>query len=105
MLRALNDNRLLDRYFEIRAQIDELEEELERVKPELLSALFDEPEQETHYAGHELTIGTRRSYEYPDEIKEMERHLKAAKDYARATGDAVCVRHSSFLVAKRLKAT
>lgn len=100
MLRALDDASMLDRYIEIKAKISELQEELDALKPYLLDALMDEPEQQSAYRGFNLTIQRRKSYTYSPAVAELEKTLKAAKEHERANGLAEVVKDQAILVLK-----
>ncbi|HMB92992.1 MAG TPA: hypothetical protein VKP65_19235 [Rhodothermales bacterium] len=63
-LRALDTNEPLERYLDLKAQIEHLTDELDAIKPMITAALMDEPEQRTWFRGHEITLGTRKSYAY-----------------------------------------
>ncbi len=94
---------MLDRYIEIKAQISELQEELEQLKGPLLYALMDEPDEKGAYRGFELSIQRRKSYEYTPAVKELERTLKQEKDKERKSGAAEVVKHQAILVLKSAK--
>ncbi|MEM8488698.1 MAG: hypothetical protein AAF564_24340 [Bacteroidota bacterium] len=100
MLRALDDASMLDRYIEIKAQISELQEELDHLKPYLLDALMDEPEQKGTYQGFNLLIQRRKSYAYSPAVEELEKTLKAAKEHERSAGLAEVVKDQAILVLK-----
>ena len=103
MLRSLDDASMLDRYIEIKAQISELQEELEPLKGPLLYALMDEPDEKGSYMGFELSIQRRKTYEYTPSVKELERRLKEEKDKERKSGTAEVVKHQAVLVLKAAK--
>ena len=98
MLRSLDDASVLDRYIAIKAQIAELQEELDALKAPLLYALMDEPEEKANYKGFQLEIRRQKRYSYPEQIQTMERELKEARDHARKTGLAVVEKDSAILV-------
>ncbi len=100
MLRSLDDASMLDRYIEIKAQISELQEELEALKGPLLYALMDEPEEKGSYRGFELSIQRRKTYEYTPAVQELEKTLKEEKSRERNTGAAEVVKHQAILVLK-----
>ncbi len=101
-LRALESNEPLDRFLEIKAEIEALQEELERLKPEITAALWEEPEHQTLYRGCEITLSVRKSYQYSEAVKANEKALREAKMKERFDGTAVVVRAVSFPVVKAL---
>ncbi len=101
-LRALDSPEPLERYLTLLAEMKRLQAELEALKPMITYALMEEPEQRAVYLGHELTLGTRKTWEYSDQVKAMQRDLKEAKRREVHDGVAVCTAHKSFPVVKRL---
>ena len=101
-LRALDTNEPLDRFLEIKAQIETLTEELEQLKPEITAALWEEPEHRTLYQGCEIALSLRKTFEYSAAIQAHEKALRDAKQIERLNGTAVVVRQSSFPVVKVL---
>lgn len=69
-LRALDTNEPLERYLDLKAQIEHLTEELDVLRPMITAALMDEPGQQTYFRGHEITLGTRKNYAYRGRWKE-----------------------------------
>ncbi len=103
MLRALDDPSLLDRYIDVKAQIAELQEELEELKGPLLYALMEEPGETAIYSGFELCIQRRKTYEYSSKVQEIEKLLKEAKVHERNTGIAETMKHQAVLVLRPQK--
>ena len=97
-LRALDTNEPLERYLDLKAQIEQLTEELDAIKPMITAALMDEPEQRTLFRGHEITLGMRKSYAYSEEVQAMEKALRDAKAIERMRGEAEVIRYTSFPV-------
>ena len=103
MLRALDDASILDRYLEIKAQLAELEEELEALKAPLIYALMEEPKEQAHYKGFEVSLQRRKSYTYSEKVQELEDVLKEAKAHERDAGIAEVSKDQAILVVKTLK--
>ena len=99
-MRSLDDASVLDRYIAIKAQISELEEELEGLKPEILNALMDEPKEVSDYRGFNFSVQRRKSYTYSPKVKELEEILKEAKAHERENGIASIKKQSAILVMK-----
>lgn len=99
-MRSLDDAAVLDRYIAIKAQITELEEELEHLKPEILNALMDEPKELAAYKGFNFSIQRRKSYAYSPKVKELEGILKEAKAHEREQGIATIEKQKAILVLK-----
>lgn len=72
-LRALEDQSVLDRYLELKAHATQIEEEMEALKPMLLSAVLDEPEGKGYHCGFALGTQNRRSCEYSERVSALER--------------------------------
>lgn len=102
MLRALDTTEPLDRYLELRAEIERLQEELEALKPQITAALWDEPEQHTLYRGCEISLGERRYFDYSEHVSQLQEELRALKMLERANGTAKQSKHISFPVVKVL---
>lgn len=100
-LRALEDQRKLDRFVELKEQISMLEEEMNALREELFEALLEEPEQKVTHLGLELTIQYRSTYEYSMETQIADQELKARKKYERDAGVAAIKSQTGFIVAKR----
>ena len=101
-LRALDSNEPLERYLALLAELKRIQGEIDALKPLITYPLMEEPEQRVLYLDHELTIGTRRTYEYSERIKAMQRELTETKRREVHDGVAVCTAHKSFPVVKRL---
>ncbi|HMB91804.1 MAG TPA: hypothetical protein VKP65_13210 [Rhodothermales bacterium] len=104
-LRALDINEPLERYLDLKAQIEHLTEELDALKPMITAALMDEPEQRTLFRGHEITLGTRKSYAYSEEVQALEKALRDAKTIERLRGEAAVIRYTSFPVVTQTAST
>lgn len=99
-MRSLDDASVLDRYINIKAQIAELEEELEKLKPEILNALMDEPKEVADYKGFSFTVQRRKTYGYSPKVNELEAIIKEAKAHERENGIASIKKQSAILVMK-----
>lgn len=102
-MRALNDASVLDRYIAIKAQISELEEELEQLKPEILHALMDEPKEVAGYKGFNFSIQRRKTYTYSPKVQELEDVIKEAKAHERSEGIATIEKQKAILIMKAAK--
>ncbi len=102
-LRALETDEPLRRYVEIKAEIQRLTDEMEALKPEITYALMEEPEERTIYAGCEITLSRRRSYEYSAELQAWEKALSDRKRIERLCGTAVVVKDQAFPVVRPLR--
>jgi hypothetical protein len=95
-LRAPNTTQPLERYLNLKAEIEQLTDELEELKPMITAALMDEPEQRTYFRGHEITLGMRKSHAYQTEkVQALEKALRDAKAIERLRGD-VEVMHTAY---------
>ncbi len=65
--------------------------------------MWEEPEHSTTYRGCEITLSTRKSYEYSEEIQAHEKALSEAKMRERYNGTAHVIRFTSFPVIKAMK--
>ena len=102
-MRSLDDASILDRYIAIKAQISELEEELENLKPRILYALMDEPDEVSEHKGFNFSIQRRKTYAYSDKVKELEQILKEAKTLERNQGIASIEKDKAILILRTAK--
>lgn len=102
-LRYLDDQAPLVRYLELKAHIKRLEAELKELQPEILAALWEEPEHQTAFMGHKLTLQTRKSFAYSDRVTELKQALRDQKKREEANGMATLVKHTSFVVVREAK--
>lgn len=86
----MNKEKLL-RYATLKSEIKRLTEELEQIKPDIITEMND--------GGHEEVIlpeigkfyfKERRTWTYPEEIELAETQLKANKKVAQQVGSATC---------------
>ena len=103
MLRYLDDQNLLVRYLELKAEIKRLEAELKEIQPVILAALWEEPDQRAEYSGFDLSVSTRRTYAYSEHVKALQDEVKALKKREEQDGSAVLTKHTSFIVVRSLK--
>lgn len=96
----IRDTSPLARYLEIKAAITELESELTELKDQITSDLLDE-----HGERFEFDMGgsmvrfkliRRTTWEYSDDIQQMERQLKYLKKEEEQTGVALPKKQSIY---------
>lgn len=104
-MRSLDDVSVLDRYIAIKTKISELEEELDQLKPQILFALMDEPDELADYKGFNFSIQRRKTYGYSEKVKELEQVLKDARDHERKQGIATVEKDQAILVMKAPRTT
>lgn len=102
-LRTLDDQSILDRYLELRAEKERIEEELEGIKPEILSAVIDEPEMRGTHNGFEFTVQFRQYWDYSDHVEKLTKELKATKKYEEAHNIATVKKAIGVLYCKAAK--
>jgi hypothetical protein len=96
--------KVLVRFIELTAKIKDLEEQREGMKAEVIDILTDEPGYKVpQLLGHELSIQTRRSFTYSQNVTEMENQLKATKKYEEAHHIAVEAKTSLSPVIKKAR--
>ena len=98
---------LLRRYIELKEKAKQLEAEIESLKSNLfftISQMQDEIEEtEVVFEDYVFTIGYRKSYDYPPQIKKMEDELKSLKKEAELSGEAVMKSESGYVVLRKRK--
>lgn len=99
-LRTLDDQSILDRFLELRAEKKRIEEELERLKPEILSSVIDEPEMRGTHNGFEFTVQYRKYWDYSDHVAKLTEELKATKHYEEAHDIATVKKSVAVLYCK-----
>lgn len=82
------DKAKIERYAELKSLIKEAELEMKPLGEEILQSAVEENLEEIETDFGVFTVGHRRSYEYPQEIVEMEADLIVAKKTAAAKGEA-----------------
>jgi hypothetical protein len=104
-MRGLDDQRDLERFLALKAERDRIDSELADLKPAILCALHDEDggRFDIGSLGLRLEIGYRKTYAFSDELKDLEADVKLMKQREIASGTAEMVRHTSFVVVKKVK--
>lgn len=76
----MNNEQLLRRFIELKAKESEVKEELESIKDDVISVISSiSPENRVKFEGFMISIGSRDSYSYPEEILSIERKYKELK--------------------------
>ena len=95
------EKNLLMRYLDLRAQLLELEEEIEKLKPAVFDILDEEAkllhEKRIPFNGFEFEVRYRTTYEYSPEVKALEEQLKALKKQEEKNGCAVVKSQVGFV--------
>lgn len=99
-MRDLENKNLLDEYLEIKAQMAQLEEDLEAKKAAIIYALMGEPKETYDHHGATFSIQRRKTYQYSDKVAELEEVLKDAKEYEKGKGIATVTKEQAVLVVK-----
>lgn len=76
------------KYAEIKTAISKLEEELEKLLPDIIGVMQDQGAEEYEMELGKFIMNKRRTWSYPEEIKHQEESLKACKRDAERTGEA-----------------
>ena len=93
----------LARYLQLKAEIKSLEEELKELQPQVLEALWESPDNKSTLLDHELSIGTRKSYKYSEQVKELQHAVRELKKIEELDGTATISKHTSYIMARRVK--
>ncbi|WP_412070395.1 hypothetical protein [Rubrivirga sp. IMCC43871] len=101
MLRALDDPADLDRFLDLRAERERIDDALAQLAPVILAALDEEDDGRTETRGYLIESATRRTYDYPPEVGEVARYLAEIKATARADRSASVVEVTEFVRVKR----
>ena len=99
----LSEDALLLRYLEVKAEIKQLEEELKSLQPRVLDTLWDASENKRFLLGHELAVGSRKTYEYSEEVQELQGAVRALKKQEEKNGIATLARHTSYVIVRQMK--
>lgn len=75
------------RYAELKNEIKRLENEIEVLQPIIMAEMGENEEVEVAGVGL-FTIGKRRTWEFPENIKDIEGELKVMKKEAQQSGEA-----------------
>jgi serine/threonine protein kinase len=89
------------RYLELKAEQKRIESEIQALQAQVLELLWETEENKVHLLGHELSVTTRKSYEYSDVVHEMQQAVRAQKKAEEREGIAVLDRHTSFVVVRK----
>ena len=82
-------NTLLRSYAALKAQIKNLEDEADELKPQVLAAMEEAELDQAEVSGiGTLVLATLRKWTYPNVLVQAEADLKVAKKHAEQTGDA-----------------
>ena len=103
-MRNLDDPKMVERYLQLKAQMEEITEQLDEMKGPLLYALMEEDQQKHEALGCEFSIQYRKTWgNYSQSVTRMEQELKLKKKQEQADGVAEVVKHQSILMVKRAK--
>lgn len=102
-LRQLEDQTPLMRYLQLKSELKRIEAEIKELQPEILAALWEEPEHQTAFMGHKLTIQTRKSFAYSDEVSILQKQVRDLKKHEEREGIASLKKHTSFIVVREAK--
>ena len=89
------DKTKLERYAELKRIVKQAEEEMDPMKEEILTMMGDHEEVETDFG--KFVVTHRRTYTYPEEIKQREDDLKKAKKTCEQLGTAEYVEKSILM--------
>lgn len=87
-LRYLDDPADLDRYLDLREELDRLDAELDALAPTILQALEMEDDGRASARGYTLEACVRRTYGYSDAVTEAEVYVRECRAAERASGAA-----------------
>ena len=96
-LRALDDPGDLDRFLDLRAERDRIDDELAALSPVILAAVEAEDGGRFDARGLQLEACTRRGYAYSDEVRETEAYLKDLRAAERSNGTATVTTATGYV--------
>ena len=99
----VSDDALMLRYLEVKAELKQLEEELKMLQPRVLDTLWDTEENKRYLLGHELGVGSRKTYQYSEEVQELQAAVRALKKEEERNGIATLARHTAYVVVRQVK--
>jgi len=99
-MRELDDQSLMDEYLELKGQVAEASERMDKIKPELISALWSEENHSYDHKGFTFAIQVRRSWFYSASLIKMDNELKALRKVEQANGTAEMDAAKSVLIIK-----
>lgn len=102
-MRALEDQTVLDRYIEIKAEMARLENEIEDLRGQIIYALFEEDDEKYSHHGFTFYLTSRKYYDYSPAVQEAKDNLYRMKKHEEASGVAPLKKHISILNLKELK--
>jgi len=85
----------LERYAELKKIVKEAEEEMDPLKGEILEMMGDNEEVDTDFG--KFVVSHRRTWTYPEEIKNREDQLKRDKKSCEQLGTADYVENSTLM--------
>lgn len=90
-LRYLDDQTILDRYIELKAKRDEINEELDEIRPQLAAAVSEEDGGEYQYGDNHFSVSTRTTWDFKhiDRIVNLEEELKFWKEKAKKNASKI----------------
>lgn len=97
------DKDILKKYADIKNQIKLLELEADSLNPEIMAAIIASGADAAETDFGTFTVGKRRTYTYPENLKNDEARLKEAKKEAEALGTATYI-EKPYLVYKQSSA-
>jgi hypothetical protein len=97
----MDETKLLDEYLELKSKISELEEKLELLKPAVFD-FIDDKLRETNekyfpFRGFKFELQYRTSYNYSEEVFDMESRLKEIKKQEERDGIAKAKSQTGFV--------
>ena len=97
-----NHERDLTKYLFIQGQIKELTEQLDELKPDLLE-FVSLSGGKFKYQYHTFIVGERKSYQYSEDTRQLEKEVKAKKKYEEMAGVASIKTASPYLLVRTAK--
>ena len=90
----------LDRYLELKAQIAELTEELDALKPAVYDAITGEPDRRFTHRGVQFVAAVRRTYTYSPRVEALSDEMRALKQQERDDGTATLKSATGYVIVK-----
>ncbi len=81
---------MLEQYAKIMIQIKELESLADEMKPKVLEEVLSTDDQKAETLYGKFSIMKRKSWTYPEEVKQKEQEYKVAKAKAESEETATC---------------
>jgi len=92
---------LLDRYLELRTKLHSIQEEMDRLKPEVVSYVSDLGGK-LDYAGVQLLTQVSKSWQFSQEVMLLENILKDKKRDEIESGKATPKKETTFVIVRRI---